>query len=173
MSKKLNHLVLLLTLGLVLSGTVCAQENKSSAGQPVQLTKQEKDWLSSHQEIRVAPDPDFPPTEFIDEKGKYKGIAADYVALLEKKIGIRFKIVHLKNWDECIKRAKSREIDMFGAATKTPQRSKYMLFTKPYLKFPAVIIVRKNIRESLNLEKLGGMKIAVVFEYAAHDYIQS
>jgi len=98
LSRKLNYLVLLLTLSLVLSSTVCAQENKSSAGQPVQLTKQEKDWPVSHQEIRVAPDPYFPPTEFIDEQGKNKGITADYVALLEKKIRIRFMIVHLKNY---------------------------------------------------------------------------
>jgi PAS domain S-box-containing protein len=46
-----------------------------------------------------------------------------------------------------------------------------MLFTKPFLEFPAVIITRKKVKGPLNLEKMHGMKVSVVSEYTAHNFI--
>ena len=137
------------------------------------LSAQERNWLAAHPVITLAADPDYPPIEYFDENGEYCGIAADYVALIEKKLDFRFKILHLQSWDEILDKAKSRQIDMFGAAAETPQRSKYMLFTRHFVEFPSVIIVRKNVSRSLSLEKLEGMKVAVVSGYADHDYIKN
>ena len=135
------------------------------------LTQAEKEWLAAHPEITIAPDPAYPPVEYFDPDGHYQGIAADYVRLVEQKLGISFRIARLENWDEAITRAKRREIDMFGAAAMTPQRSEYMLFTTPFVMFPSVIIVRKNVTASLSLEKLANMRVAIVSGYADHDYV--
>ena len=135
------------------------------------LAAEETEWLSAHSEITLAPDPDYPPIEYFDENGQYRGIAADYVRLVESKLGIQFKIVRLRDWDEAIEKAKKNEIDMFGAAAETPQRSNYMLFSNPFVEFPSVIIVRKNVTESLSLKKLTGMRVAIVSGYADHDYV--
>jgi PAS domain S-box-containing protein len=123
------------------------------------LTEAERDWLSVHPEITLAPDPDYPPIEYFDENGQYRGIAADYVHLVESKLGIRFKIVRLRDWDEVLGKAKKKEIDIFGAAAETPQRSSYMLFSSPFVQFSSVIIVRKSVTEPLSLEKLAGMRV--------------
>jgi len=136
------------------------------------LTAQERAWLNAHPVIRFAPDPDFPPTEFFDANGRYSGITADYLTLIEKKLGIRFQIIRLRSWDEVISRAGSGRIDIF-AATKTPQRSRYALFTSPYLELPAAIIAREKVKEPLTLEKLRGMKVSVVSGYAVQEYIAS
>jgi PAS domain S-box-containing protein len=135
------------------------------------LTEVEKDWLTAHPEITIAPDPDYPPIEYFDENGHYQGIAADYVHLVEERLHIHFNIARLQDWDEAIEKAKKREIDMFGAAAETPQRLEYMLFTRPFVEFPSVIIVRKSVTEPLTLEKLAGMRIAIVSGYADHDYV--
>lgn len=127
--------------------------------------------MPSTRSFLAAPDPDFPPVEYYDEKGLYRGIAADYIALIEKKLGIQFKIIHLKNWDEVLEKARALEIDMVTAATRTPQREKYLRFTSSFVDLPSVIIVRQNVRQDLTMEKLVGMKVAVVHRYAAHDYI--
>ena len=66
------------------------------------LTPAERSWLAEHPLIRLAPDPDFPPIEFIGDKGHYRGIAADYARLVEQRLGIRFEIVRLKSWDEVL-----------------------------------------------------------------------
>jgi PAS domain S-box-containing protein len=134
------------------------------------LSATERAWLKAHPVIRLAPDPVFPPVEYLDRNGGYNGITADYVSLIEKKLGIRFEIVHLRNWDEIISKAKSRQIDLY-VATKTPQRAEYMLFTKPFLEFPVVIIAREKVKGHINLEKLNGMKVSVVSEYAAQNFI--
>ena len=134
------------------------------------LTATERAWLKAHPVIRLAPDPDFPPVEYFAGNDGYSGITADYVALIEKKLGIRIEIVRLRNWDEIISRAKSRQIDVY-VATKTPQRAEYMLFTKPFLEFPVVTIAREKVKGPLTLEKLNGMKVSVVSEYAAHNFI--
>jgi signal transduction histidine kinase/ABC-type amino acid transport substrate-binding protein len=140
-------------------------------GSGLSLTQKEKVWLQDHPEIKLSPDPDFLPIEYIDEKGNYKGIAAEYIALLEKKLPIKFKIQKYKNWDEVIEKAKARETDMWGAATPTPQRLEYMLFTKPFIELPAVIIVRENINDSLTIKDLKGLKVAVISGYGIHDHL--
>jgi signal transduction histidine kinase len=136
------------------------------------LTIDEREWLANHPKISIAPDPIFLPIEFIDSKGNYSGIAADYISLIEKKLGINFEKVSLKNWDEVLKKTKKREVDMWGAATPTSQRLEYMLFTDPFLKLPAVILVRKQVNENLTLEAIKGMKVVVISGYGIHDYIK-
>jgi PAS domain S-box-containing protein len=136
----------------------------------VPLTVAERSWLKAHPVIRLAPDPAFPPVEFFDGNGGYSGMTADYIALMEKKLGIRFEIVRLRNWDEIIDRAKSRQIDLF-VASETPQRSAYMLFTRPFLEYPAVIISREKVKGPLTLDDLSGMRVSVVSGYATHDFI--
>ena len=139
----------------------------------VRFSQQERDWLAEHPVILAAPDPDFPPVEYYDEKGLYQGIAADYIALIEKRLGIRFKIVRLKNWDEVLEKALTREIDMVTAATRTPQRQKYLRFTSSFIELPAAIIVRQNVRQNLTMDNLKGMKVTTVYRYAGHDYINN
>ncbi len=124
------------------------------SGEPLPLTQKERKWLSEHPTIRLAPDPDFHPIEFVDENGNYRGIAADYVSILENKLGIKFAVVRLKSWAEVLRRAKRREVDVFGAATKSPQRSKYMIFSKPHIELPGVIIVRDEKKGSFTLPDL-------------------
>ncbi|MEA3360427.1 MAG: hypothetical protein U9R17_13620 [Thermodesulfobacteriota bacterium] len=51
----------------------------------IQLTPHERDWLSKHPVIRIAPDPHFPPIEWVDNNGNCRGIAADFMQLVQKK----------------------------------------------------------------------------------------
>ena len=155
-----------IALGCTLLSTsaLCASE--------VELTPAEQAWLQQHPVVRVAPDPDFPPVEFIDKHGGYQGIAADFLRLIETKIPLRFEIVLLDNWSEVIRQAKNREIDMFGAAVPTPQRLEYMRFTRPYVEFPAVVLVRDSADEFPLLTELTGKRVAVVANYADHEYMR-
>jgi PAS domain S-box-containing protein len=142
-----------------------------TAGETVHLTAEEKAWLKAHPVIRLAPDPDFPPTEFLDANGAYRGLSADYVALVQQRLGIRFQVVKLANWAEVLKKARLREVDVLAAVTKTPERSEYLLFSKPYIQFPAVIVTRDTFAGSLNLRDLAGRKVDIKEGYAARYYV--
>ncbi|MCW8890348.1 MAG: EAL domain-containing protein [Sedimenticola sp.] len=137
----------------------------------IALTEAERSWLATHPVIRVGPDPEFRPIEFFDASGAYKGLAADYLRLVSGRLGLQFKIVQLDNWDEVVRQAKSREIDMWSAASATPQRLEFMNFTQPMVEVPAVILVRKQVKQDLTMADLKGLKVAVVSGYAAHDFM--
>ena len=143
----------------------------SSSIKELGLSVEEVAWLKEHPVVRIAPDPDFPPLEFIDKQGSYRGIAADFIALLETKLPIKFEVVPLKSWNEVIKHAQARQIDMFGAAVPTPERLAYMRFTKPYVEFPAVVLVRNSANNFPKLSELKGKRVAVVSNYADHEYM--
>jgi signal transduction histidine kinase len=152
---------------------VWGEEKNPASKMKVNLTAEERTWLQEHPEIRLSPDPDFLPIEFIDESGKYTGIAADYISLLEEKLQIRFKILKFKNWEEVIEKTKNKESDMWAAATRTPQRLEYMLFTQSFIEFPAVILVREQAESSLTLNDLQKRKVGVISGYGIHDHLQN
>ena len=135
------------------------------------LTEEDQSWLAQHPEIRLAPDPQFLPIESFDSQGRYVGIAADYIALIEKKLGVSFKRVQLQSWEGVLQKTRNREVDLWGAAVPTPQRLEYMNFTRPFLKLPAVILVRKSVTGELSLNTLRGMRVAVISGYGIHDHI--
>ncbi|HPP87831.1 MAG TPA: transporter substrate-binding domain-containing protein, partial [bacterium] len=108
-----------------------------SRPQTVELTEEEKNWLSKHSEIKFAPDPNFPPIEYF-ENNIYRGLISDYFDLIEKKLNIDIKIVQLPSWADVITAAKERTIDGITAAQITPERLQYLIYTEPIIDIPNV-----------------------------------
>ena len=154
----------------VYSVAAVAQSEVSDAAP---LTAAERTWLSLHPVIKLTPDPHFPPLEYFDEQGVFRGIGADFIALLEQKLGLRFEIVQVKDWQQSVARTKARENDVWSVVAETPERSEYMLFTAPYIESPAVIIVRSDVERSLSLTNLKGLKVAVSSGYAVHEFLRN
>ncbi|MBA3012566.1 MAG: transporter substrate-binding domain-containing protein [Proteobacteria bacterium] len=137
------------------------------------LSSSEIAWLKEYgQHIRYAPIANYPPIEFVDGEGFHKGVTADYIAIIEEKIGVKFDRVYLNTWNEAIEGAKQGQIDVLGNLQNTPERSQYLVFTQPYLTIPNVIIVRTQFEGELELAEMGGMQIAVVKGYASIPFIQ-
>ena len=67
--------------------------------------------------------------------------------------------------------AKSREVDMLSAATKSSARSEYMSFTTPHIELPGVIIVRSNAGDFSGLDQFRGKRIGVVSGYVWQEWI--
>ena len=139
--------------------------------QPTIFSPAEEQWLSEHPVIRVAPDPYFPPIEWFDNSGELTGIAAEYLRIIEKSLGVSFQIVRCSSWNEVLSKARSHQIDLLSAAAQTPDRGEYLSFTDPHLVFPGVIITRKGTREKLSINDLQGMKVAIVSGYVWHEMI--
>jgi signal transduction histidine kinase/ABC-type amino acid transport substrate-binding protein len=138
----------------------------------VQLTSKETAWLRAHPHLTIAPSPDFPPIEFFDQNGRYRGIAADYVAILERKLGIRLTVLHLANWQDILQYTEKGKVDIWAAATETPERASLMRFTRPYLSFPAVIVVKAGTYHDLSFDRLRGLKVVTPARYVTDDYLR-
>ncbi len=135
------------------------------------LTQQERQWLANHPVIRIAPDPYFPPIEWFDEKGEYRGLSAEMMAMLGEKLGIKFQPVQMETWDDVLTAGRNREVDLLPAAAQTEQRFEYLLFTDPYIVLPGVIITRRDMPAHTTVEDLYQMRVAVVSGYVWHEML--
>ncbi|MHC1743632.1 MAG: transporter substrate-binding domain-containing protein [Syntrophobacteraceae bacterium] len=136
------------------------------APEPFQLTPEEKAWLEEHPSLRLGVDPAWPPYEFVDSVGRYSGIAADYVALIRARLGIAMEIQPDLTWEQVLSRLESKELDISPAITRTPERSRFLLFTQPHIKYSVAIVTRVEQTGVEDLASLAGRKVALVKGYA-------
>ncbi len=138
----------------------------------VNLDAEEQAWLEAHPVIRVGPAPNFPPVEFFDDQGRFHGIAADYMAIVEERLEIEFQVVKKQSWSDVVAATQAGEIDVWLEAAKTEDRNRYMLFSEPYLLLPAVIIVRQEEGGNLELDDLAGRRVAAIDGYATVEFLR-
>ncbi|MEA1969360.1 MAG: transporter substrate-binding domain-containing protein [Thermodesulfobacteriota bacterium] len=137
------------------------------------LTTAEQAWLEEHPVIKAGSDPDFPPVEFFNKNGIFKGMSADYVKLVEKDLGIKFQIKEYSSWDMVLKKAKNGEIDLITARSISEARSKYLSGTLPYIVLPGAIITRKAVKRQLTLKSLANKRVAIVLGYVWQEYVEA
>ena len=76
------------------------------------LSAPERAWLREHPVITVAQDPSWPPIEFTNERGTPSGMTADFLRLLEARLGVKFERVSNLSWQEAYARLQRWEIDL-------------------------------------------------------------
>ncbi|EIK98711.1 diguanylate cyclase/phosphodiesterase [Pseudomonas sp. M47T1] len=137
------------------------------------LTDQERAWLKDHHELRLGVDASWPPFEFRDAEGRYQGLAADYVRLVQQSLDVELRPIEPTSWSQVLQLARESRVDVLPGVMSTPGRQAYMAFTRPYLDFPIVILARKDGAQPRKLEDLYGLKVAVVENYAPHEMLRS
>lgn len=136
------------------------------------LTESEKEWISNRKgSIIVAPEKNYPPFAFIDEKGFFRGISADYLNEIEDNLDIQFVIAPSFHLAKNLELIKNKEIDVITSLTPTDKRSEFMDFSAPYIQVPTVIVTTDSIESTLDLSDMEGMKIAVGLDYGVHEYL--
>ncbi|NLH59740.1 MAG: transporter substrate-binding domain-containing protein, partial [Clostridiales bacterium] len=133
-------------------------------------TEQELSFMKNHPVIRLGVDPNSVPFEFIDEHGSYKGIAADYLALVSKKTGLEFEIIDLP-WPEAYDMALAGEVDALPAIGKTSERQEHFLFSEPYYYYKRVIVTRDIDTNINSIDDLEGYTVAVQRNSSHHSYL--
>jgi signal transduction histidine kinase len=141
------------------------------AGGSARLTTDQQEWLAQHNGNLRLGITEIPP-QVLRKGGAYEGLSIDYIRLIEKKIGCRFELVPYATWNDVIRAAKARQIDVIFAAQQTPERLGYLAFTRPYIELPNVILVRKEHGENLTLSSMKGWSVAVSAGSAVHEYLK-
>ncbi|MFI8483338.1 bifunctional diguanylate cyclase/phosphodiesterase [Pseudomonas sp. NPDC078700] len=144
----------------------------TSTAAALTLTPTEKRWLQQHPTLRLGIDASWPPFEFRDEQGQYRGLAADYVTHIEQALKVKVKPIEPRNWSAVLTLAKAGDLDLLPGIMSTPERQTYLAFTRPYLDFPIVILARNNGPQPRDLKGLYGLKVAVVKDYAPHELLR-
>ena len=135
------------------------------------LTEKEEAWLAENPVIHLGNSVDWPPFGFINKEGVYSGIAAQYIKLIEKTLGITIEPAKLRSWKESIDAARSGEVDLLDAVVPTPQRREFLTFTKPYISYPVVVFAHKGVDYIADMSALNGQRVAVIEGSAIHDIL--
>jgi polar amino acid transport system substrate-binding protein len=145
---------------------------KDALNNQLNLTPQEITWLKQHPVIHTAIDTSWAPFEYLDAKGEYKGLAADYLSLISQRLGIRFEPYTKGVWKDAVSLMERHQLDMFPCAVKTPEREMYATFTPPYLNFRMVIVTDENVGYLNDISELKNKTVAVARGYVSEEILK-
>ncbi|MDD4688645.1 MAG: transporter substrate-binding domain-containing protein [Eubacteriales bacterium] len=158
--------IILVIFILTTTATLCFATDNS-----IGWTKDELDFMKAHPVIRLGVDPEFVPFEFIDEDGEYKGITADYFALISEKTGLQFEVVKGVTWPEAYDMALAGDVDALPAVGKTREREEHFILSEPYYFFKRVIVTHDTDTSISGMDDLSGMTVAVQRNSSHHSYL--
>ena len=131
-----------------------------------ELSDAERVWLDQHPNIRLGVNPNYPPFDFLDERGVFSGVSAEYVDLIAKRLGIAMTVVPDLSWNEAVEGVKTGRVDMVVGIKQTEDRRQFLDFTPDYLTFPMVIMTREAHPMIVGLADLRGRTLALSQGYA-------
>ena len=129
-----------------------------------QLSGAEQQWLAAHPVVRFTGDPNWLPYEAFDSKGRYIGMVADYLKLIETKLPIKFDIVPTRSWGESLAKVKGGEVDALSETIDSDLQAQ-LQFTQAYLSSPVVIVMRDNEDYVDNIGQIRQRRLALIKDY--------
>jgi PAS domain S-box-containing protein len=120
--------------------------------------------------IVVGGDHDFPPYEFLDERGQPVGYNVDLTRAIAEELGLDVEI-RLGPWGEIRAQLEAGEIDLVQGMFYSSERDKIVDFTQPHTVINYVAIGRKGLgAPPSGLAGLKGKSIVVMKGDIMHDY---
>ncbi len=143
---------------------LCSIYSSSLAASEISLSPQEQAWLKNNPTVLVGGSPDWTPFNFADYKGRYQGVAHDFLQLISQKTGLKF-IIHIDTWHNNLEKIRNRQIDILPAVYYTEERSRYLIFSQPYFEVLDYFFIRDDI-PAQSFADLDGLRLAIPKSYA-------
>jgi polar amino acid transport system substrate-binding protein len=138
--------------------------------QSLSVTPNEKQQLASYRFLCTSTTAWAP---FNTEKdGELAGIGIDYWRLIARRLGIPFRCEKAASWQEVLDRLQTGRADLTVATEKTDERSRYAVFSKPYVSYPYVVVTRKDVGFIYDMHLLQGKKLVAGRRYTVVDVLK-
>jgi PAS domain S-box-containing protein len=134
------------------------------------LTEEQQAYVAAHPVVRVAATGNWPPFEYLDSSGGYRGISADIFRLVAERVGLRPEI-RSEPWPVLYDMLKRQELDVSPGMTPSAERQRDFLFTRPYLSPLLGIWVRSDEEGVKTIEDLNGKTVAVEEEFYLAEHL--
>ncbi|SCX81796.1 response regulator [Desulfoluna spongiiphila] len=132
-----------------------------SASDP--LTAAQRKWLDARKgKLSLAFEPDWPPASFFSDEGLVQGITPEYISLIEKKLGFKFKRAHYDTWADILQAGYRGEVDVIPTMARLPEREVRLHFTRTYFQVPTTIVTGPETPGVLSLEDMVGKRVCVL-----------
>lgn len=92
----------------------------------VYLSEDDKRWLQQKKKLRVAVyQPGIPPLVLTSLTGRYRGMNADYLALIQHSLNTHLSVMAYKNREAAVEALKAGEVDMVmtGLESRPPEET--------------------------------------------------
>ncbi len=140
---------------------VHAVDAASQSASDIDLTREERDWLEQHPVIDIGVDGNWPPVDFVDQRGLHSGVLSDYLRLLEERLGIEFRVHPGPTFKQMLQKVRKGKLKVGATIVKTEERTRDLAFTEPYFAARKVILTRKETQGISSLEDLHGKTLAI------------
>jgi len=131
------RLIAVLLVALITGCTPKVDESK------IPLTEAELAYIAGHPSVAWAVEDNRPPYIFV-EGGNPSGLAVDYLELIAKKTGLKFRPVRTGNFQSSVEALRASKVDVMTTLRPTPESSEFMGFTPPFAYQGGVFIFRIN-----------------------------
>ncbi|HEY5852061.1 MAG TPA: transporter substrate-binding domain-containing protein [Lysobacter sp.] len=125
------------------------------------LTVMERQVLDRLPVLRLGYETNRAPYSFVNSNGDFDGMSADYVAIVRKTLGVRLELVPARDLNDLQRMVQAGEVDMVAAAMAGDFRGNDLVFSRPYERFPEVIVARVQGPAVAGPEDLRGRRVAV------------
>ncbi|HEX4896395.1 MAG TPA: transporter substrate-binding domain-containing protein [Solimonas sp.] len=156
---------LLLWAAMASSQQPAAAPTSPGAADALDLSPAEQAWIQAHPVIRASGDPDWAPLDAQDESGRRVGISPQVLESLCRRLGIRVEWIPVASWDDALKAARQGRVDVLTSAGISADRQAYLLFTRAYLRFRSVIVVRDDADFVNDMADLRDARFAIARSY--------
>ncbi|WP_163340543.1 transporter substrate-binding domain-containing protein [Desulfopila sp. IMCC35008] len=127
----------------------------------VALSAEERGWLKKHPRIILGTNAAWTPLVMVDENGSVQGIDAEFISLLNQKLGTNI-ILKAGKWTDLVDQAKARRIDGLASSASVKERREHFLFSNTYAPLFKYIYTRADQDFGIqHLQDLIGRRVAV------------
>lgn len=110
--------------------------------------------------IIIGGDRNYPPYEYVDENGDYRGFNVDIMRALALELGIDIRFEPM-DWNDATKALENGEIDAIQGMSYNESRGKKYEFSEKHLENSLIYFVRKEDSFIFEIKDLEGKKVAV------------
>lgn len=128
-------------------------------------------------DVRFGVEADYGPFVYADADGRARGLSVDMLALVAQQASLRIQPLAPRPLKDLLDSMQRREIDLLSSLRPTPERSAFLLFSRPYVSVPAVLVLRRldplRDKSAADLWRaLRGRAVAVGSGYAVEAFVR-
>ena len=129
------------------------------------LTPEDQQWIKQNPVIKFTGAPNWLPYEAFNKKGKYVGIVAEHLTLIESLTGLKFKKIPVSSWTESLELASTGEVSVISGDAANVILNKRFQPVDSYSSNPVVIIMSLQQNYVSDLNEINNKKIAIIKDY--------
>lgn len=140
------------------------------------LSPAQRDWLARQRLIRWLPERDYAPFVSVGPDGQARGLSVEILMRIGQRLGLPLQPLPARPLRELLVLAQHRQGDLLTSLRATPERSAYLLFTRPYVSVPTVLVARRPAEgrpSRMGLGDLAGRPVAVGSGFAVEATVRA